>query len=68
MHKAIYKPLDWQLKGLQETASGFGGKLTTRYMINYKGRLRRVYSCCYSNNGTLYVKIKGKDEIVEIEV
>ena len=45
----VESPLNWQVLGLQETASGYGNKLTTKYKVNYQGRMRRVYAVCYSN-------------------
>jgi hypothetical protein len=56
-------PLWWQKQGLQETATGYGGKLTSTRMVKWLGRWRRVYVACYSNNGTAYIT-HGKDWIV----
>lgn len=53
-------PLDWQKRGLQETASGYGNKLTTRYKVNYQGRMRRVYAVCYSNVASYYIFFRGE--------
>ena len=36
-------------------ASGYGNRIPTDFMIKYQGRWRRVYCCCYSNSGTLYI-------------
>jgi hypothetical protein len=58
------QPLPWQLQGLQETASGYGSKLTTQRMIYWAGRWRRVYAMCYSNCATLYILVKGKQLIL----
>ena len=52
-------PLEWQTRGLQETASGYGRKLTTRYMVQWAGRWRRVYCCLISNAGTCYIGKPG---------
>ena len=41
--------------GLDRTASGYGSRIPTRYMVKFNGRWRRVYCRCYSNNGTLYI-------------
>lgn len=62
-------PLWWQKKGLQETATGYGRKLTTRYMAKFRGKWRRIYICQVSNAGTLYIGKPGKWEatIVSIE-
>ena len=63
----IEKELSWQKAGLQQTASGYGYKLTTRYMVRLNGKWRRVYACQYSNVGTLYLphKLGGFDYIIE---
>jgi hypothetical protein len=58
-------PLWWQKQGLSYTASGYGKKIPTVYMVRLPGnpRWRRVYCCCYSNAGTCYVT-RGKDWVV----
>ena len=55
----VYKPLWWHLKGLQQTTSGYGNKLTTPYKTEHNGRMYRVYCICWSNSGTLYILPKG---------
>lgn len=45
----------WQTKGLSYTASGYGKRIPTIYMLKYNNRWRRVYCCIYSNSGTLYI-------------
>lgn len=56
----IDKPLWWHLKGLQQTATGYGRKLSTSKMVKYNNRLHRVYCCIFSNIGTCYIISKGK--------
>lgn len=63
----IDTPLWWHKAGLQQTATGYGSKLTTRYKTAYGGRLYRVYCICYSNVGTLYIRIRGKRMILRNE-
>lgn len=48
-------PLWWQVKGLSFTASGYGVRIPTSYMIKWLGRWRRVYACQISNSGSLYI-------------
>lgn len=48
-------PLWWHARGLQYTASGYGKRIPTRYMVRLNGKWRRVYCCIFSNNGTLYI-------------
>lgn len=45
----IDSPLDWQRQGLQQTATGYGRKLTSRYKIRYNGKDYRLYATCFSN-------------------
>ena len=63
----IERPLDWQQRGLSYTATGYGKKIPTPYMVRtIDNRWRRVYCAIYSNAGTLYV-MHGKDRtIVEL--
>lgn len=60
----VDKPLSWQLAGRSETASGYGRKLTSRMMINYEGRLHRLYATCYGNSASMWFKSKGIEIIV----
>jgi hypothetical protein len=55
--KAEWKdsPLPWQEKGLSYTATGYGKRIPTRYMVKHNDRWMRVYSCVYSNAGTAYI-------------
>ena len=52
-------PLWWHEKGLQQTATGYGLKLTTRYKVLFAGKLRRVYCTQISNTGSLWVVVDG---------
>lgn len=45
----------WQKKNLLFTATGYGNRIPTRYMIKYNGKWRRVYCCIHSNSGTCYI-------------
>jgi hypothetical protein len=56
----ISRPLPWQRRGLQQTASGYGSKLTTTKMLKKDGRLYRVYSMTYGNSGSAYIIYRGK--------
>ncbi len=49
------KPLWWQERGLSFTASGYGERVPTSYMVNYHNKWRRVYCAIYSNIGTCYI-------------
>ena len=51
----------WQKQRLQQTATGYGRKLTTRYKVFYQGKWRRVYASCFSNTASIYIIVKGED-------
>ena len=53
------KPLWWQEKGLVETPTGYGRRLTSSTQIKWAGRWRRVYVYCFSNSGTAYIGKPG---------
>lgn len=55
-------PLDWQKRGLQQTASGYGKKLTMRQKISFNGKLYRLYSTCFSNAASVWFTV-GKRTI-----
>lgn len=50
----------WQKRGLSFTATGYGAKIPTSYMVKHENRWKRVYCCIYSNSGTCYILSKGK--------
>lgn len=56
----IDNPLPWQKMGLQQTASGYGGKLNTGRSIMFEGRKYRLYCTQYSNAGSVWFKVKGR--------
>ena len=58
-------PLWWQLRGLMYTATGYGKKIPTSYMVKHNNRLKRVYMGIFSNIGSLYIKHNGHDVFVE---
>ena len=68
--EARESPTWWQDRGLSFTATGYGSRIPTRYMVKFKGRWRRVYCRQYSNAGTLYIgKLSplGENIIVSVE-
>ena len=60
----IDAPLWFHKKGLSQTASGYGSKLTTPWKVEYRGRLYRIYCMCWSNSGTNYIISKGNRLII----
>ena len=55
----VEAPLWWHLKGLMQTATGYGKKLTTSRKVNIGNKSYRVYYHCYSNIGTQFIMIQG---------
>jgi len=53
------KLLWWQKRGLMYTASGYGKKIPTSYMVKHASKWRRVYCCVYSNIGSIYIVSQG---------
>jgi hypothetical protein len=47
------------------TQSGYGKRLPTHYMVRIGSRNHRLYCMCWSNIGTCWVKVKGKQYIFE---
>lgn len=56
----IDAPLWWHERGLQQTASGYGRKLTTRYKLRFEGKDYRVYVTQFSNVGSGWILVRGR--------
>jgi hypothetical protein len=63
-HPTRRQELWWQTKNLMENATGYGNKLRTTCQVFFAGRWRRVYCRCYSNCGTNYIIVNGKEQYV----
>lgn len=61
----IDAPLWWHKQGLQQTASGYGRKLTQRYKISFNGKEYRLYTTIFSNAGSTWFKVKGRTIYVD---
>lgn len=61
-------PLWWQKQGLQYTASGYGSRIPTHYMVKFNGRWRRVYCRIFSNVGTLYIGRLDAQEVCIVQI
>jgi len=60
-YELIERPLPWQRRGLQETVTGYGAKLTSSRCVKLPdGRVRRIYITCYSNNGSAWITLNGE--------
>jgi len=65
------KPLWWQERRLSFTASEYGSRIPTRYLVKFNDKWRRVYCRIYSNNGSLYIgKLSpvGENLFVNLEI
>ena len=60
----VHKPLPWQLACRTQTASGYGKKLTSEWVISFNKRLYRVYATCYSNAASHWFRTKGRTVFV----
>jgi len=58
--EVIDKPLWWQERGLQYTATGYGSKIPSSKMLRINKRLYRVYVVICSNAGSAYIIRNGK--------
>lgn len=59
------KPLWFHDQGLSETPTGYGSKLRSTWMIKINNRWHRVYISLWSNIGTAYIVLGGKDLILK---
>lgn len=50
-----------------QTASGYGGKIPTRYQIHYRRYWYRVYMMQYGNSGTPFIHSLGEDLVLDID-
>ena len=58
--EGVYSPLRHHRLGLTETATGYGSKLRTPYVVRYEGRTRRVYAICYGNAASMYIVVNKR--------
>lgn len=64
-YTVVDDPLPWQRAGRQQTASGYGRKLTTtRVVITPDGRRHRVYLTIYSNSGTCWIVLHRQSFVI----
>lgn len=64
-YEYVDRPLWFHTAGLQQTASGYGRKLTSPRMVKLPdGRLRRVYVTQFSNAGTAWIVLDGVRRLV----
>lgn len=48
-------PLSHHKRGLSYTATGYGNRIPTVYMVKWQGKWRRVYAACYGNAASTYI-------------
>lgn len=56
----ISAPTPWQLRGLSQTASGYGRKLNSGLKIQFEGKIYRLYITQYGNAGSAWFTVKGR--------
>lgn len=55
------QPLPWQKAGQQQTASGYGAKLTSTHIVRLpSGKTRRIYITQYGNAGSAWIVLSGQ--------
>lgn len=55
-YEIVDRPLWWHVAGLQQTASGYGRKLTSARCVRLPdGRERRIYITQFSNAGSAWI-------------
>lgn len=59
-HELVRDEPEWMRLGLVETATGYGRRLNTGRKIDYNGRHYRLYATCFSNNASIWFKVKGR--------
>lgn len=60
-YEIVNKPLWWQIRGLQQTASGYGKRLNSGRCVKFSnGALRRIYITIFSNVGSAWIILNGK--------
>lgn len=63
-HSIKREPMAHHKAGLSFTASGYGARVPTEYMVWYNGHWRRVYCRIYSNIGTLFIGANPRDGMI----
>jgi hypothetical protein len=63
----LRSPMAHHKLGLSYTATGYGSKIPTEYMVNLGNKWRRVYCCIYSNIGTVYICCADGKYVVDFE-
>ena len=52
---------------VNRSATGYGPKLPSRFMVHYAGRWRRVYVAQYGNAGTAFIVHGGKHLVLDAD-
>lgn len=58
----LRSPMRHHRANLSYTATGYGEKIPTEYMVQWRNRWRRVYCRIFSNSGTLYIRVPSATE------
>lgn len=68
--RLIYEPVELferDAPASGQTASGYGRKIPTRWMIRWGNRNYRVYAVCYSNVASYYIRRNGNRIFLDVE-
>ena len=49
------------------SATGYGGKIPTPYMVRYAERWRRVYAMVYGNGASCYIIYKSENLFLDLD-
>jgi hypothetical protein len=64
-YEIVDAPMWWHLRGLSETASGYGKRLNSGRLVKLPdGRTRRMYVTIFSNIGTCWIVLDGARRII----
>jgi hypothetical protein len=64
-YKTVERPLWYHKRGLSQTSTGYGRKLTSsKCAVLPDGTVRRVYVTCFSNAGTAWIILKGRPVVL----
>lgn len=59
-----HAPMRHHKLGRMWSASGYGKRIPSEWLVKFNGKWRRVYVICYSNSGTAYIGRHGTDSFM----
>lgn len=66
----VHSPLGFMRQGRMETATGYGKRLRTPYMVRFNGRLYRIRCAVFGNVGTCWFTFRcdGVERTVIVDI